>query len=120
MKERVEMAWILDICSSASLCSTWDPCIEPSNKIKLDLKNNLPSESFLYTGRRGLMQDEIVGERKTHIKWINGGIIHILEGNIIMRLTNQSAKFWPNTFISLYLIQENLFVVRGKGQARKI
>lgn len=87
------MAWILDICSSANLCSAWDPCIAPSNKIKLDLKNSLPSESFLYRARRGLMQDEIVGEIKTHTKWINGGIIHILEGKIIMRSTNQSAKF---------------------------
>lgn len=66
------------------------------------------------------MQDEIVGEIKTHTKWINEGIIHILEGKIIMRSTNQSAKFLPNTFISLYLIQESLFVVRGEGQARKI
>lgn len=38
------------------------------------------------------MQDEIVGEIKTPTKWINEGIIHILEGKIIMRSTNQSAK----------------------------
>ena len=66
------------------------------------------------------MQDERVGEIKTHAKWINEGIIHILEGKIIMRSTNQSAKFLPNTFTSLYMIQESLFVVRGEEQARKI
>lgn len=46
--------------SAASLFSAWDPCIGPSTKIVLYLKNSLPLESFLYTGRRRLMQEEML------------------------------------------------------------